>query len=641
MRIEFPNGDVREFPEGITAYEIAKSISERLANESLGAFFNGVKIDLSRKINSDGSIRFVTFDDIEGKEIYWHSSAHLMAEAILELYPGTKFGVGPAIEWGFYYDVALPNGQKIVAEDLPRIESKMLELAKRKADYERIEISWADAVEHFKKVGDEYKLELLEGLKDDKITFYKQGNFIDLCRGTHIPNTSLIKYVKLLSVAGAYWRGDSNRNMMTRIYGITFPKKSMLDEYLKMLEEAKKRDHRKIGKELELFLITPTVGGGLPIWLPNGAVMRRLIEDFLRKEQIRRGYVEVITPHIGNLELYKTSGHYPYYKDSQYPPMKVEEEEYILKPMNCPHHHQIYLSKPRSYKDLPLRLFEFGTVYRYEQSGELTGLTRVRGFTQDDAHIYCTVEQLKDEIKGVIDLMKFFFGIFKLEFSSRLSFRDDDVTKYGGDLELWDRAQKEIKEVADEINLEYNIVLGEAAFYGPKIDFIVKDAIGRKWQLGTVQVDYVMPERFQLEYIGNDNQPHRPVIIHRAPAGSMERFFSILIEHFAGNFPFWIAPIQVAILPIGESHHPFANEICNKLELLGFRTNLDLRNERINRKIAESETQKIPYSLIIGNKEVETQTLSVRKHTLGDIGSKSIDEVVQLFQSLNVPGIIE
>lgn len=641
MQIEFPNGDVRGFPEGITAYEIAKAVSERLASEAVGAFFNGEKIDLSRKITSNGSIRFVTFDDPEGKEIYWHSSAHLMAEAISELYPGTKFGVGPAIEWGFYYDVDLPNGQKITTEDLPRIEEKMLELAKRKSNYERIEISWSDAVEHFKKVGDEYKLELLEGLKDEKITFYKQGNFIDLCRGTHIPNTSLIKYVKLLSVAGAYWRGDSSRNMMTRIYGITFPKKSMMDEYLRMLEEAKKRDHRKIGKELELFLITPAVGGGLPIWLPKGAVMRRIIEDFTRKEQIRRGYVEVITPHIGNLELYKTSGHYPYYKDSQYPPMKVEDEEYILKPMNCPHHHQIYLSKPRSYKDLPLRLFEFGTVYRYEQSGELTGLTRVRGFTQDDAHIYCTVEQLKDEIKAVIDLMKYLFGIFKLEFTSRLSFRDEDTTKYGGDIELWDRAQKEIKEVADEIGLEYDIAYGEAAFYGPKIDFILKDAIGRKWQLGTVQVDYVMPERFQLEYIGSDNLPHRPVIIHRAPAGSLERFFSILIEHFAGNFPFWIAPIQVSILPIGETHHSFAKEINNKLEMLGFRTNLDLRNERINRKIAESEAQKIPYSLIIGNKEVETQTISVRKHTVGDIGSKSIDEVIQLFQRLNTPGIIE
>lgn len=638
IKIEFPDGKEREYPKGIKAMEIARTISVKLANEVVGAFFNDQKIDLSRTLETDGKIRFVAFDDPEGKEIYWHSSAHLMAEAIQELYPGTKFGVGPAIEWGFYYDVALPDGVKITSDDLPKIEEKMLELARRKSDYERIEITWRDAVNYFKKVGDEYKLELLEGLKDEKITFYKQGNFIDLCRGTHIPNTSLIKYVKLLNIAGAYWRGDSNRTMMTRIYGITFPTKSMMDEFLNMLEEAKKRDHRKLGKELELFLISPAIGGGLPIWLPNGAVIRRIIENFLRKEQTRRGYVEVITPHLGNLELYKTSGHYPYYKDSQFPPMKVENEEYILKPMNCPHHHQIYLSKPRSYKDLPLRLFEFGTVYRYEQSGELTGLTRVRGFTQDDAHIYCTVEQLKDEIKGVIDLTKFFLSLFRLDFSTRLSFRDEDTSKYGGNIEFWDRAQREIKEVADEIGLDYTISLGEAAFYGPKIDFIVKDAIGRRWQLGTVQVDYVMPERFQLEYIGSDNQPHRPVIIHRAPAGSMERFFSILIEHFAANFPFWLAPIQVSILPIGENHHSYAIEIANKLEELNFRVNLDLRNERINRKIAESELQKIPFALILGNKEVEKSTVSVRRHRVGDLGSKSLGEVIALFNQLNVFG---
>lgn len=638
IKIEFPDGKEREYPKGIKAIEIARTISEKLAKEVVGAFFNGEKIDLSRTLDTNGKIRFVTFDDPEGKEIYWHSSAHLMAEAIQELYPGTKFGVGPAIEWGFYYDVAPPDGVKITSDDLPKIEEKMLELARRKSDYIRIEITWEDAVNYFRKFGDEYKLELLEGLKDEKITFYKQGNFIDLCRGTHIPNTSLIKYVKLLNIAGAYWRGDSNRTMMTRIYGITFPKKSMMDEFLNMLEEAKKRDHRKLGKELELFLISPSIGGGLPVWLPKGAIMRRLIEDFLRKEQIRRGYVEVITPHLGNLELYKTSGHYPYYKDSQFPPMKVENEEYILKPMNCPHHHQIYLSKPRSYKDLPLRLFEFGTVYRYEQSGELTGLTRVRGFTQDDAHIYCTVEQLKDEIKGVIDLTKYFLSLFRLDFSTRLSFRDEDTTKYGGNIELWDRAQREIKEVADEIGLEYTISLGEAAFYGPKIDFIVKDAIGRRWQLGTVQVDYVMPERFQLEYIGSDNQPHRPVIIHRAPAGSMERFFSILIEHFAGNFPFWLAPIQVSILPIGENHHSYAIETANKLKKLNFRINLDLRNERINRKIAESESQKIPFALILGNKEVETSTVSVRRHRIGDLGSKSLEDIVALFNHLNVFG---
>ncbi len=641
MRITFPDGNVREYPSGTSAAEIVYSISERLAREALGAIFNGEKIDLSRKLYEDGTIRFLTFDDPEGKEIYWHSSAHLMAEAIQELYPGTKFGVGPAIEWGFYYDLDPPDGIKITADDLPKIENKMLELAQRKADYERIEISWDEAIEFFKKVNDQYKLELLEGLKDEKITFYKQGNFIDLCRGVHVPNTSVIKYVKLLNVAGAYWRGDSNRKMMTRIYGITFPKKSMMDEYLKMLEEAKKRDHRKLGKDLELFFITPNVGGGLPIWLPKGAVIRRIIEDYLRKEQIRRGYVEVITPHLGNLQLYITSGHYPYYKDAQYPPMQVEDEQYILKPMNCPHHHQIYLSKPRSYKDLPLRLFEFGTVYRYEQSGELTGLTRVRGFTQDDAHIYCTVEQLKDEIKGVIDLTQHFLKLFNLEFSTRLSFRDDDTTKYGGNLELWDRAQREIKEVADEIGLDYTIALGEAAFYGPKIDFIVKDAIGRKWQLGTVQVDYVMPERFQLEYIGSDNQPHRPVIIHRAPAGSMERFLSILIEHFAGNFPFWIAPIQISVLPISENQLSYAKDVATKLENFGFRVFFDPRNERINRKIAESEAQKIPFALIIGEKEVQSGTVSVRKHTVGDLGTKSLEEIINLFNQLNKPGVID
>lgn len=641
IKIEFLDGSVKEYPEGIKAIDVARSISERLANDCVGAFFNEEKIDLSNPLTTDGKIRFVTFEDPEGKEIYWHSSAHLMAEAIQELFPGTKFGIGPAIEWGFYYDVDPPEGVKITAEDLPLIEQKMIELARRKSNYERMEVSWNEAVEHFRKVGDEYKLELLEGLKDEKITFYQQGNFIDLCRGTHIPNTSLIKYVKLLNIAGAYWRGDSNRKMMTRIYGITFPKKSMMDEFLTMLEEAKKRDHRKLGKELELFLITPAIGGGLPVWLPKGTIMRRIIEDFLRKEHIRRGYLEVITPHIGNLELYKTSGHYPYYKDAQFPPMEVEGEEYILKPMNCPHHHQIYLSRPRSYKDLPLRLFEFGTVYRFEQSGELTGLTRVRGFTQDDSHIYCTVEQLKDEIKGVIDLTKYLLSLLRFEFSTRLSFRDEDVTKYGGNVELWDRAQKEIKEVADEIGLEYSIAHGEAAFYGPKIDFIVKDAIGRRWQLGTVQVDYVMPERFQLEYIGKDNQPHRPVIIHRAPAGSMERFFSILIEHFAGNFPFWIAPIQVTILPIGENHQSFATEVAKKLETQDIRIYLDLRNERINRKIAESENQKIPFALIIGNKEVETGTVSVRQHTIGDLGSKSIDEIINLFKRLNVIGTYE
>ena len=634
MEITLPSGEIREYPNNTTGMEIAKSISEGLARASLGIFVNDKKYDLSRPINEDAKIRIVTFNDPEGKEIYWHSSAHLMAEAIESIYPGVKFGIGPAIENGFYYDIDLPEGKTITLDNLSEIEDKMRELAKSKSEYSRMEISWEDAVKHFKEIGDEYKLELLDGLKDQEITFYKQGNFVDLCRGTHIPNTGVIKSIKLLNVAGAYWRGDSDRKMMTRIYGITFPKKKMLDEYLEMLEEAKKRDHRKLGKELGLYLITPSVGVGLPMWLPKGTILRRKLEDFMRAEHIKRDYSEVITPHIGNLELYKTSGHYPYYAESQFPPMKVENEEFIMKPMNCPHHHQIYASSPRSYKELPLRLFEFGTVYRFEKSGELSGLTRVRGFTQDDAHIYCTVEQLKDEIKGVIDLIQFLLKTFNMEFDARLSFRDDDSSKYGGDIKLWERAQREIQEAADEINLNYQIATGEAAFYGPKIDFIIKDALGRKWQLGTVQVDYVMPERFKLEYIGADNQTHRPVIIHRAPIGSFERFISILIEHYAGNFPFWLAPVQVSILPIGQDQHNYAKDIEKKLKNAGFRTYLDLRSEKVNRKIAESEQQKIPFALILGRREEENHSVSLRQHIKGDIGMKTLDEIIELFSGL-------
>ena len=635
MKITFPNGDVKEFPKGITGYEIAKSISPRLAKEALGIFVNGEKYDLSRKIEDDATVEIVTFDDERGKEIFWHSSAHLMAEAIQKLYPGAKFGVGPAIENGFYYDVDLPGDKKLSLDDLPAIEQKMQELAKRNAEYERIEISWDEAVKHWKEVGDEYKVELLEGLKDDKITFYKQGDFVDLCRGTHLPNTGLIKYVKLLSVAGAYWRGDSNRKQMTRIYGISFPKKKMLDEYLEMLEEAKKRDHRKLGKELELFLITPKIGNGLPVWLPKGTIVRRLLELFITDELLKRGYQEVITPHIGNLDLYRTSGHYPYYADSQFDPIKVEDEEYLLKPMNCPHHHQIYSSKLRSYRDLPVRLAEFGTVYRYEQSGELTGLTRVRGFTQDDAHIYCTDEQLKDELKSTVELTQLVFKTFDMEVTTRLSFRDDDSEKYAGSPEMWEKAEREIKEVADEMGLEYEIGIGEASFYGPKIDFIVKDAIGRKWQLGTVQVDYVMPQRFGLEYIGPDNAPHTPVIIHRAPFGSMERFMSILIEHYAGNFPFWLAPVQIKVLPIGSNQYDYAKEIKKQLDEAGFRTEIDLRSEKINRKIAESEQQKVPFAVIIGQKEIDENKISLREHRKGDIGKFTIEEAINKFKDLN------
>ncbi len=638
MKITFPDGNVREYAEGTTGMEITKSISEGLARVALGIYVDDERYDLSRPINKDGKIRILTFDDDEGKEIFWHSSAHLMAEAVSLLFPGAKFGVGPAIENGFYYDIDIPGETKLTNEDLPRIEKKMAELAKTGNSYDRIEISWDDATAHWKKIGDEYKVELLEGLRNDDITFYKQGDFIDLCRGTHIPSTSLIKAIKLYNIAGAYWKGDSERNMMTRIYGITFPKKTLLDEWVTMREEAERRDHRKLGKELELFMITPAIGGGLPVWLPNGAFIRRKLEGFIKDELLRRGYVEVITPHIGNLELYKTSGHYPYYADSQYDPITVEGEQYLLKPMNCPHHHQIYSSKPRSYRDLPVRLAEFGTVYRYEQSGELSGLSRVRGFTQDDAHIYCTHDQLKSELVNAIELTQLVFKTFGMKVTTRLSFRDDNAEKYAGSPEMWEQAEREIKEVADEMSLEYFIGMGEASFYGPKVDFIVRDAIGRKWQLGTVQVDYVMPERFELEYTGADNAKHRPVIIHRAPFGSMERFMSILIEHFAGNFPFWLCPKQIDILPIGQNQNEYADSVLAKLKEAGFRAEIDKRSEKINRKIAESEQKKVPFSIVLGQKEMDNGTLSVRVHGKGDIGSKTLDEMIEIFNKLEVPG---
>ena len=639
MIITLPDGTKKDMPDGSTGMDLAMSISEGLARNSLGIFVNGKKYDLSRPINEDAEVKIVTFNDEEGKEIYWHSSAHLMAEAIAELYPGTKFGIGPAIEHGFYYDV--DTGDKVItSDDLPKIEQKMKELAKKKSEYQRVEISWDDAIKHWKEAGDEYKIELLEGLQDEEITFYKHGGFIDLCRGSHIPNTGMIKSIKLLSVAGAYWRGDSERQQMTRVYGITFPKKKMLDEYLEFLEEAKKRDHRKLGKELELFRILPAVGGGLPVWLPNGALLRRIIEDMMRKENLKRDYTEVITPVLGNLDMYRTSGHYPYYKDSQYPPITMDDEEYLLKPMNCPHHHQIYMTKPHSYRELPLRLFEFGHVHRYEQSGELSGLSRVRSFTQDDAHIYCTEEQLKDEVRDCVQFILDVAKIFHLDegVSTELSFRDDNEEKYGGNVEVWENAQQKLLEVAEDMNLDYVVSPGEAAFYGPKIDFILKDAIGRKWQLGTVQLDYVMPERFELEFTGADNAPHRPVIIHRAILGSLERFMSILIEHFAGNFPFWLAPEQIRVLPVGGDQQEAAEEIMKKLKGLGYRASVDVRSEKVNRKIAESEQMKVPFSLIVGKREVENGTVSVRKHLEGDIGVKSLDEMIETFKELNVPG---
>ncbi|MEK7671642.1 MAG: threonine--tRNA ligase, partial [Bacteroidota bacterium] len=536
IQITFPDGAVRSYDKGVTGQQIAESISSGLAKAVLSISVNGEVVDLFRPIESDAAVKLHKWEDDEAKRTYWHSSAHLMAEAVEAIFPGTKFGIGPPIENGFYYDIDMGD-HALIQADLVEIEKKMAEFAKRDLPYQREVKSWDEAVAYFKNKGDPYKLELLDGLKGQQITFYHQGNFTDLCFGPHIPSTGKIKSIKLLSVAGAYWRGSEKNKMLQRIYGITFPNQKELDDYLFRLEEAKRRDHRKLGQELELFLLTPNVGGGLPIWLPKGTIVREELEKFLRDEQRKRGYLPVVTPHIGNLNLYKTSGHYPFYKDSQFAPIVVEDEEYLLKPMNCPHHHMIYMSKPRSYRDLPVRLSEFGTVYRYEQSGELSGLTRVRAFTQDDAHIYCAHDQLKDELKRTVELTQLVFNTFKMGVRTRLSFRDDNAEKYGGDAKFWEQAQREIKEVADEMNVDYFVAIGEASFYGPKIDFMVKDAIGRTWQLGTVQVDYVMPERFNLEYVGNDGQKHRPVIIHRAPFGALERFEGVLIEHFAGKFP--------------------------------------------------------------------------------------------------------
>jgi threonyl-tRNA synthetase len=641
MKITLPNGDVKEYANGTTGMEIAQSISQGLAREALGILVNGQKYDLSRPINDDAQINILTFDAPEGKDIFWHSSAHLMAEAVAALYPGAKFGVGPALEAGFYYDIDLPEGVKLSAEDLPKIEAKFAELAKSSSTFERKEVSWDDAVAHFKETGDQYKLELLENLKDQEITLYKQGNFVDLCRGSHVPNTSFIKNIKLLSIAGAYWKGDSDRNMMTRIYGISFPKKKQLDEYLTLLEEAKKRDHRKLGKELELFAFSQKVGLGLPLWLPKGAALREQLELFMRGIQKEYGYLPVITPHIGQKELYVTSGHFAKYGQDSFQPISTptEGEEFLLKPMNCPHHCEIFNAKPRSYRELPLRLAEFGTVYRYEQSGELHGLTRVRGFTQDDAHIFCTPDQLKKEFKKVIDIVMTVFSTLGFgNFIAQISLRDpENKEKYIGSDEVWEKAEAAIIESTQEKGMNTVIELGEAAFYGPKLDFMVKDALGRKWQLGTIQVDYNLPERFQLEYNGPDNLPHRPVMIHRAPFGSMERFVAILIEHYAGNFPFWIAPVQVSVLPITDKQKEYTEKVVKILSDRGYRVEADYRSEKVNRKIAESEQMKIPFALVVGAKEEENNSVSVREHTKGDIGVKTLDELLEMFEDLNNP----
>ncbi|MEA4937372.1 MAG: threonine--tRNA ligase [Paludibacter sp.] len=633
IKVTFPDSSVREYASGITGLQLAESISPRLAQEVLSITVNDQIWDLSRPINTDASIKLHKWDDEEGKHAFWHSSAHLMAEALQELYPGIKFGIGPAIENGFYYDVD-PGTAVIKEADLPVIEAKMIELAARKEAILRSDISKAEALKKFQEKGDEYKVELINDLTDGTITLYSQGNFTDLCRGPHLPNTGEIKAIKLLSVAGAYWRGDEKRKMLTRIYGITFPKKKMLDEYLVLLEEAKKRDHRKIGKELELFAFSDTVGKGLPLWLPRGTALRLRLEDFLKKIQKRFEYQQVMTPHIGNKQLYVTSGHYAKYGKDSFQPIHTPEEgeEYLLKPMNCPHHCEIYKVKPRSYKDLPFRMAEFGTVYRYEQSGELHGLTRVRSFTQDDAHIFCRPDQLKNEFLKVMDIIFIIFNALDFKnFEAQISLRDpENKEKYIGSDENWEKAERAIVEACAEKGLKAKVELGEAAFYGPKLDFMVKDAIGRRWQLGTIQVDYNLPERFELEYTGEDNQKHRPVMIHRAPFGSMERFVAVLIEHTAGKFPLWLTPDQVVILPISEKFNDYAYGIAKELNLQDIRVQVDDRNEKIGRKIRDNELKRIPYMLIVGEKEAENNEVSVRRQGEGDKGSMKVAEFAAL-----------
>ena len=627
IKITFPDGSVREYNEGVTGLQIAESISSRLAQDVLACGVNGETMDLSRPINEDANIVLYKWDDAEGKHAFWHTSAHLLAEALQELYPGIQFGIGPAIENGFYYDVD-PGEATIKEGDLAAIEKKMVELAAKKEVLVRQDITKADALKMFGERGETYKCELISELEDGTITTYTQGAFTDLCRGPHLMTTAPIKAIKLLSVAGAYWRGQEDRKQLTRIYGITFPKKKMLDEYLALLEEAKKRDHRKIGKEMELFMFSETVGKGLPMWLPKGTALRLRLEDFLKRIQKRFGYQQVMTPHIGNKELWVTSGHYAKYGKDSFQPIHTpeENEEYLLKPMNCPHHCEIYKYKPRSYKDLPIRLAEFGTVYRYEQSGELHGLTRVRGFTQDDAHIFCRPDQVKDEFLRVMDIIFIIFRALDFQnFEAQISLRDkENRTKYIGSDENWERAERAIVEACEEKGLKAKVEYGEAAFYGPKLDFMVKDAIGRRWQLGTIQVDYNLPERFELEYMGSDNLKHRPVMIHRAPFGSMERFCAVLIEHTGGKFPLWLTPDQAVILPISEKYNAYAEEVRAYLDSMDIRAIVDDRNEKIGRKIRDNELKHIPYLLVVGEKEAENGEVSVRKQGQGDQGTMKI-----------------
>lgn len=636
VQITLPDGNQRSYPSGVTGLEIASSISEGLARNVLAAKVNGEVWDATRPIRTDASVTLLTWTNDEGKSTFWHSSAHLLAEALEALYPGVKFGTGPSIEKGFYYDVDLGDAT-ISQDDFPKIEAKMLELARQKNTYLREDISKADALSFFTEKGDQYKLELIDGLQDGQITLYKQGGFTDLCRGPHIPDTGFVKAIKLTNIAGAYWRNNDNNKMLTRIYGITFPKQKELEEYLTLLEEARKRDHRKLGKELKLFAFSEKVGQGLPLWLPKGAMLRERLENFLKKAQLRAGYLPVVTPHIGSKDLYVTSGHWDKYGKDSFQPIKTpnEGEEYLLKPMNCPHHCEIYKTEPRSYRDLPLRLAEFGTVYRYEQSGELHGLTRVRGFTQDDAHIFCRGDQVKEEFNRVIDLVLYVFRTLGFsEYSAQISLRDpENKAKYIGKDEDWAKAEAAIIEAAAEKGLETVTELGEAAFYGPKLDFMVKDALGRKWQLGTIQVDYQLPQRFDLEYVGADNQKHRPVMIHRAPFGSMERFIAILIENTAGQFPVWLSPDQIAILPISEKYSDYADDLFFALQEQDIRGFVDHRDEKIGRKIRDAEVTKIPYMLIVGEKEAAEGKVSVRKKSGGDIGTMTISEFSDYFSS--------
>ncbi len=636
IEITLPDGSVKEFPENSTPMDVARSISEGLARNVISASFNGTTVETATPLTTDGNLVLYTWNDDAGKKAFWHSSAHVLAQALEELYPGVKLTIGPAIDNGFYYDVDL--GDKTISDkDFPDIEKKMLEIARGKYDYNMRSVTKAEALDYYKKQGNEYKVELIENLEDGTITFCDHSTFSDLCRGGHIPNTGIIKAVKLLNTAGAYWRGDENNKQLTRIYGISFPKQKDLTKYLHLLEEAKKRDHRKLGKELELFTFSQKVGQGLPLWLPKGAALRERLENFLKKAQKKAGYEQVVSPHIGQKELYVTSGHYAKYGEDSFQPIHTphEGEEFLLKPMNCPHHCEIYNARPWSYKELPKRYAEFGTVYRYEQSGELHGLTRVRGFTQDDAHIFCTPDQLDDEFKSVIDLVLYVFGSLGFEnFTAQVSLRDpENPEKYIGSDENWEKAENAILNAAKEKGLNYVIETGEAAFYGPKLDFMVKDALGRSWQLGTIQVDYNLPERFDLSYKGSDNELHRPVMIHRAPFGSIERFVAILLEHTAGNFPLWLMPEQAIILSISEKYEKYAEKVLNFLENYEIRALVDHRNETIGKKIREAEMKKIPYMLIVGENEEKEGTISVRKHGEGDIGTITVDAFAKIVEN--------